>query len=130
MHRVRASVRENRLSDPARVQPHHTKAMLRAGRGWVCEVDGVVVGFAVADLHAASVWALFVDPAYERRGIGRRLHDAMVQWLFASGVERITLTTDPDTRAEHFYQAAGWQAAGREANGEVRYVLIPEAFGC
>jgi len=128
MHRIRTSVHENRLADPSRVQPHHYQAMLRSGRGWVCEVDGRVTGFAVADLQAASVWALFVDPVHERRGIGRHLHDAAVAWLFASGFERISLTTDPGTRAERFYVAAGWTRAGHAENGEMRYELVSAAI--
>ena len=67
------------------------------------------------------MWALFVDPAYERRGVGRRLHDEMVAWLSSAGVPRISLTTDPDTRAERFYRAAGWRRVGDAPNGEVRY---------
>jgi GNAT superfamily N-acetyltransferase len=124
IQRIRASVRENRLSDPARVQDHHVRTMLRSGRGWVCEGDGCLTGFAIADLERESMWALFVDPDFERRGIGRQLHDAAVAWLFASGVARIWLTTDPNTRAEHFYQSAGWERVGAAANGEVRYELI------
>jgi GNAT superfamily N-acetyltransferase len=89
IQRIRASVRENRLSDPARVQDHHVRAMLRSGRGWVGEGDGRITGFVIADLERKSLWALFVDPDCERRGIGRQLHDAAVAWLFASGVDRI-----------------------------------------
>jgi GNAT superfamily N-acetyltransferase len=121
MHRVRLSVRENRLAEPGRVQPHHYVSMLETGRGWVSEVAGTIVGFAIADLAGGSLWALFVDPEYERRGIGRQLHDTAIAWLFASGAERIWLTTDPGTRAERFYQSAAWQRSGVEASGEVRY---------
>lgn len=128
IQQVRTSVRENRLSDPARVQDHHVRAMLRSGRGWVYAIDERIVGFAIVDLQAASVWALFVDPACERRGIGRQLHDAAVEWLFASGAERISLTTDPNTRAEKFYQSAGWERVGHAENGEARYELIPQRF--
>jgi ribosomal protein S18 acetylase RimI-like enzyme len=123
MHRIRSSVHENRLTDPVLVQPYQYEQLLRAGRGWVCEVHGRIVGFSMADVHNASVWALFVDPACERQGIGRRLHDAMVESLFESGLERITLTTDPDTRSDRSYRAAGWRAVGTEPNGEVRFVL-------
>jgi GNAT superfamily N-acetyltransferase len=128
MHRIRMSVVENRLSDPSRVQPAHYHAMLRSGRGWVCEVDGVVVGFAMADLANHSVWALFVEARHERRGIGRQLHDAMIEWLFESGATRISLSTGPRTRAERFYEAAGWQRAGDEVNGDVRYELVRDRF--
>jgi GNAT superfamily N-acetyltransferase len=127
MHRVRMSVRENHLADPALVQPQDYQSLLETnGRGWVAENDGCIVGFAVADLSRASIWALFLDPAFEGRGIGRRLHDAMLEWLFDAGAEQLTLTTEAGTRAERFYKAAQWQAAGRAPNGEVRYVMQRE----
>lgn len=121
MHRIRMSVRENRLQNPARVQPDDYRSMLAdRGRGWVAEVDGQMAGFAVADLALANIWALFVDPEFEGLGIGRALHDAMLDWIFAAGAEQVWLTTSPGTRAERFYQTAGWRYAGLQ-DGEARY---------
>ena len=123
MHRIRMRVRENRLLDAARVQPADYRRMLTAdGRGWVAEVANRVVGFAVANLSRANIWALFVDPDFERLGVGRALHDEMVHWLFNAGVDPLWLTTDPGTRAESFYEAAGWQRVGFQG-GEVRLEL-------
>lgn len=126
MHAVRTSVQENRLDDPSAIQPDHYRALLGEsgrGRSWVAEVDSRIVGFAVGDLERANVWALFVDPAYEGRGIGRRLHDVMMEWFFAAGAERVWLTTTPDTRAERFYVAAGWRPAGSAPDGEARFEM-------
>lgn len=123
MHRIRMQVRENRLLDAARVQPSDYKRLLTAdGRGWIAELDNHLVGFAIADLTRANIWALFVDPDFAGRGIGRSLHDEMVDWLFAAGVDSLWLTTDPGTRAEFFYETAGWQRVGSE-EGEVRFEL-------
>jgi len=77
------------------------------GCGWVYEVDGKVVGFGVADHSRRSIWALFVAPGFEGRGIGRALHDRMVRWLFERSREPLWLSTEPDTRAEQFYAARG-----------------------
>jgi hypothetical protein len=33
--------------------------------------------------------ALFVEPGYESCGIGRRLHDTMMEWFFAAGVPEV-----------------------------------------
>ncbi len=124
MHRIRTSVRENRLAIPSLVQPGDYRAMLAEhGRGWVAESDGRIIGFAVADLSRRNVWALFVDPASEGRGAGRQLHDAMMDWMFAAGAEEVWLGTDPGTRAERFYRSAGWRFAGGEPNGEARYEM-------
>jgi GNAT superfamily N-acetyltransferase len=128
MHRIRVAVRENRLADPSLVQPEdYRRMMMDAGRGWVAEADGRILGFAVADLRRGNVWALFVDPDTEGRGIGRRLHDAMMGWMFAAGAERVWLSTDPGTRAETFYRAAGWVPAG-EHHGEARYEMPRDAW--
>lgn len=74
MARIRLSVTENTLSDPARVtlQMYHDYLDLR-GRGWVCRSGGTIVGFGYASRDDASIWALFVQPGYEGRGIARRL---------------------------------------------------------
>jgi GNAT superfamily N-acetyltransferase len=123
MHVVRCAVRENRLSRPDRITRDDYRAMLeRDGRGWVAEVDGRVVGFAIADLCRFNVWALFIDPEHERRGIGRALHDAMMEWFLAQpGVERVWLTTAPGTRAESLYRRAGWSDRGLDVGGEIRF---------
>lgn len=127
MHRVRLSVGENRLTRPARLQPHHYEAMLREGaRGWVAEVDDRIVGFAVGDLVRSNVWALFVEPGFEGRGVGRMLHDGMMAWLFEAGAQVVWLSTDPATRADRFYRSAGWTHVGDEANGERRYEMARE----
>jgi GNAT superfamily N-acetyltransferase len=124
MHRVRTSVRENRLTDPERVQPRDYRSLLSTrGRGWVSEVDGRIVAFAVVDLTRANVWALFVEPACEGQGLGRKLHDTMMAWVFSEGASNVWLTTAPGTRAERFYKTAGWQYSGPEPSGEARYEM-------
>ena len=127
MQRVRMSVRENRLVSTTFGDDAYVEAIEITGRGWVVEVDGDIVAFAVADARDGGIWALFVDPAHEGQGYGRRLHDAMVSWLRAQGFERLWLTTEAGTRAERFYLNAGWQRAGSAAPGEVRLELAVSA---
>lgn len=129
MHRIRLAVRENRLSNPDVVRPEHYVPMLTEdGRGWVALVGGHVAGFAIIDMARHNVWALFVDPEQEARGVGRRLHDEMMDWAFASGADHVHLGTAPGTRAERFYRTAGWTYAGMEANGEARFEMRREAW--
>lgn len=129
MHRIRMSVRENALMNPAAVTFEQYRQMLEErGRSWICEIDGRPVGFAIGDLKDRNIWALFVEPGHEGRGIGRALHDAMVAWMFGMGATRLWLSTDPNTRAERFYQRAGWTHAGLTDHGEARYELsAPDA---
>jgi GNAT superfamily N-acetyltransferase len=123
MHRVRMSVHENRLVSVALSESDYLEAIQRTGRGWVAEVDGHVVGFAVGNAETGNIWALFVEPGHEGKGYGRQLHDAMVAWLWESGHDRLWLTTDASTRAERFYEKAGWERVGAAAIGEVRFEL-------
>jgi GNAT superfamily N-acetyltransferase len=123
IQRVRASVRENRLVSTVITDEDVRRAIEELGRGWVVESDGEVVAFAIGNGTDGNVWALFVHPDHERRGHGRRLHDAMVAWLWSRDLERLWLTTQPDTRAEKFYAAAGWVRTGLARRGEVRFEL-------
>jgi GNAT superfamily N-acetyltransferase len=123
IQRVRASVRENRLLSTVISDDDVRKAIELTGRGWVVESDGEVVAFAICNATDGNVWALFVHPDHERRGHGRRLHDAMVAWLWSRGVEHLWLTTQPGTRAEEFYATAGWVRTGLTSRGEIRFEL-------
>ena len=124
IHQVRTSVLENQLSDPNQITPEDYKEMLTTrGKGWVCEVEDDILGFAIVDLKDARVWALFVRPAEEGNFIGRMLHDMLTTWCFARNVEKLWLTTAPDTRAEKFYLKSGWTPVGTEGNGEIRFEL-------
>jgi GNAT superfamily N-acetyltransferase len=124
MHAVRLAVRENALSDEQRVRPEHYQAMLQeTGRGWVHEKSDKVVAFGIADRVHRNIWALFVAPGFEGQGIGAELLEAMVTWLFEQSREPVWLTTERNTRAEHFYRAAGWRAVGSATDGEMRFEL-------
>jgi uncharacterized protein YbbK (DUF523 family)/RimJ/RimL family protein N-acetyltransferase len=121
--RIRAAVTENRLVSRvigADEVWHHCREL---GRGWVAEDGGRVAGFAIGTRATGNLWALFVDPAFAGRGHGRRLHDTMVAWLFAQGLPRLVLGTDPATRAHAFYRRAGWRECGLDADGEMRMEL-------
>lgn len=123
MHRVRMSVRENQLVSMQLTESDYIDAIESRGRGWVIEAEETIVAFAIGDTSNASIWALFVDPNHEGRGFGRQLHDEMVSWLWQQGHEQLWLTTDPGTRAQRFYEAAGWRTVGSGSHGEVRLEL-------
>jgi GNAT superfamily N-acetyltransferase len=124
MAAIRLAVTENRLRDPGRI----TVAMYRdyldgVGRSWVCEDDGVIAGFASADREQGSIWALFIDPAREGQGIGKRLLALAVEDLFEQGHEQIVLSTSADTRADIFYESQGWERGKMKDDIEVQYSL-------
>lgn len=98
---VRHTVKENILSDPALVTDKDCeKFIVQPGKGLVFEVDGEVVGFSIIDLKEHNIWALFLHPEFEGRGIGKRLHRLMMDWYFNQTQELVWLGTAPNTRAE------------------------------
>lgn len=121
---VRNAVKENTLSDPALVTDEDCAEFLfKRGKGWVCEVADKVVGFSIVDLKENNVWALFVHPDFEQRGIGRKLHDIMLHWYFSQTDADLWLGTAPNTRAELFYQKTGWRKTGTHGKGEIKFEM-------
>ena len=121
---VRLSVTENALSDPHRITPEmYADYLSVSGKGWLCEVDGRVVGFSVASLGDSSIWALFVRPGFEGRGIGTRLLGLATGWLFHMGAPSVSLSTGANTRADGLYQRRGWKRGEIRPDGEVGYRL-------
>ena len=126
---VRNLVKENVLSNPALVTDADCEEFLtRRGKGWVCEIDNEIAGFAIADLKEDNIWALFILPQHEGKGIGKKLHQLMLDWYFQQNKKSVWLGTSPNTRAEKFYTQAGWKAVGRRPNGEIRFELTVQEW--
>lgn len=123
MSRIRLAVNENRLRDPARITRQMYEDFLeRDGRGWVAQIDGDIVAFSYANSLDGSIWALFVDPAHEGKGLAKALLRLATTWLFETGFAEITLETGAGTRADAFYAHQGW--TGVAADGaDIRYTL-------
>jgi len=126
---VRNLVKENRLSDPALVPDSDVEDYItRRGRGWVCEINGQIVGFAIADLVDNNIWALFIHPGFEKLGIGKKLHDEMLNWYFSQTDKTVWLGTSPKTRAELFYRKAGWKEIGMHGKGEIKFEMTKDEW--
>lgn len=127
--KVRHSVTENTLSNPELVtEDVCIDYITKRGKGWVCEIDSQIVGFSIVDLKENNVWALFVHPNYDKHGIGRQLHDSMLNWYFKQTSENIWLGTDPNTRAEKFYRKSGWTEIGIHGKGEIKFEMTFEIW--
>lgn len=122
LHDIRISVRENILSNPNLITPaDYEEFLFHRGKGWVCEINNHIVGFAIADLQEENIWALFVHPDFEGRGVAKQLQKEMLHWYFTQK-EKVWLGTSPGTRAEKFYRASGWRENGKHGN-EVKFEM-------
>ena len=81
------------------------------------------MGFVCGRPPKKDIWALFVRPEYEGRGIGTALMTLVEAWMFEQGLEALTLSTAPGTRAERLYQRRGWEDGGVAGPFERTYRL-------
>jgi GNAT superfamily N-acetyltransferase len=86
------------VADSPPPEPDGLLAHVHAGTAWVAELDGSVVGYAIAgvvdgDGHIDQVSVL---PEVQGRGIGRSLVQAVLDWSRREGHHAVTLTTFMD----------------------------------
>ena len=85
---------------------------------WFAEAEadrfhGIVV-VAIVDPGLARIFSMWVDPAYRRAGIGRRLVEAAVEWAAAQGASRVELEVSEEMEpARLLYVACGFVPTGR-----------------
>ena len=120
---VRNSVKENQLSNPNLIPDDLVEEFItKRGKGFACEIDKKIVGFSIVDFVENNVWALFLLPEFEGKGIGKKLHQLMLDEYFSKTKETIWLSTEANSRAETFYKKHGWKNAGFHGN-EVKFEM-------
>ncbi|WP_438868391.1 GNAT family N-acetyltransferase [Pseudomonas sp. L1(2025)] len=89
---------------------------------WLAEVEGEPAAFSMVNFDSGEVFAMFVLPAYEGRGLGRQLMAVAEAALFEHH-QTLYLITDgrDEVRANGFYQRLGWMQVGRVDGDDVRY---------
>ncbi len=103
-----------------------TDEHLKDGEYWVAE-SGVVCGCAClrADPNSRSgeVHAFFIDPAWQRKGIGRLLWQKLVERAKEKGLTGLHLDADP--LAVPFYEALGFKVTGEAPSGSIAGRSLP-----
>ena len=92
----------------------------------VVEVDGVLAGFYALQRVSSEVFeldALFVEPAFIGRGIGRELVEHATRLATRMGASRMVIQGDPN--AADFYRAAGAREAGERPSGSIPGRMLP-----
>lgn len=124
MFHVRTAVKENAMTAAELAGIGVTPESISQAVGgtpcsWVATVHGEVVGFAMVDLDSACLFALFVLPEHEGRGIGTGLTQACEQALFQQH-ECAWLETARTSRAAGLYRHLGWGDETDLGGGDIR----------
>lgn len=129
---VRCSVKENHMTSAELEELGITVGSVTemiAGSDFivpVAEVDGQVVGFAIAQISKGYLFALFIHPAYEGKGLGNALMEVIESGLAEQGVKEAWLATgsEPGIRAPGFYRHLGWVENGVMDDGQLKFRKI------
>ena len=117
---IRADAGVSPLTNPGAVAEADLARFIAYGALWVWqEADGLVTGFAAAGASDASVRALLVAAGHDGKGIGRALLDKVCDALREAGHEVVKIRSEPGSRAERHYRAAGWIVAGNSGGTAV-----------
>jgi GNAT superfamily N-acetyltransferase len=66
---------------------------------------------------------LFIQPGFEEKGIGSKLHALMLNWYFKTQRTTLWLSTAFNTRAAIFYKTKGWKEAGKYSETEIKFEM-------
>lgn len=91
---------------------------------YVASIDGNVV--ATGSLEGGTVRSVFVDPAYQRMGVGHRLM-AAIESTAAQGGLRL-LRVPSSITAEGFYCSLGFVKVRDEFHGDERTIIMEKSL--
>lgn len=105
-----------------------TVERMEAGEYWVAD-SGVICGCVcltpdISDKSTAEINAFFIDPEWQRKGIGRLLWDKMLERAAQLGITRLVLDADP--YAVLFYEAMGFKTIGSTPSGSIPGRVLPK----
>jgi len=90
--------------------------VVEAGAGEIAAGAGITVlpwppGPRYASDRLAYVYNVYTEPAHRRRGLARRLMEAIHEWCRGEGITSAALNTSDEGRA--LYEALGYQVSPR-----------------
>jgi putative acetyltransferase len=105
------------------LRPEGYAALLATSEFLVAEQDGELLGFGILKLSGSLINAIYVSPRAVRRGVGRRLHEAMEGIARQQGATRLQLSST--LNAVPFYEDLGYLQNGAGTNRLPTGVELP-----
>lgn len=104
--------------DIATLDDPKTYILDKGGQIFMAILDGVAVGcvaMAKMDEHSYELIKMAVDESYQRRGIGRAVLNAAIEWARKQGARRLWLETNHAlTPALKLYESSGFRYIPKE----------------
>lgn len=105
-----------------------TPQRLAEGEYWVADNDGTICGCACLtadqDNKVGEVHAFFIDPGFQRRGVGRQLWEKIAARARDQDLARLHLDADPF--AVPFYEAMGFTVVSQAPSGSIEGRMLPK----
>lgn len=92
--------------------PESFPRMLDSGGALVTEEEGRLLGYAILDFEDGKIAAVFVDPVFHGRGIGKGLLQRIQEIAVTRGLGRLFLSAS--LNAIPFYQRVGFEIVRHE----------------
>lgn len=125
MRAKRSNGYDDAFMEACRAELTVTASRMEEGEYWVAQSD-TVCGCAClkeTDNGYGEVHAFFIDPACQRRGIGRSLWLKVIERALVRGIR--TLYLDADPAAVPFYRAMGFVEVGEVPSGSIEGRMLP-----
>ena len=94
---------------------------------FVVESDGELIGFSCggpsdnedADATTGELWSIYLLKQYWGKGIGKQLHDTLIDHLRDCGFQKLTLwVLEANKRTRRWYERQGWELEGSRKTDE------------
>lgn len=113
------TAKENTFNTPE-LPPRDLADIIKEGGSFVCCEGRKIIGVGLAEDNG-FVFALYVRPEWDNKGIGKKLLNTMLYWIHEKGVSQAFLVTAPGTKADKFYEKHGWVRGNINTDGERVY---------
>ena len=102
-------------------------ALVQPATPWyrAVEADGEIVGFVMAseptpECRASNLWRLLIDRMHQRRGVGGRALDLLIDHVRSLGADTLQLSwMEGSGSPAPFYLARGFEPTGEISDGEI-----------
>ena len=125
MRAKRSNGYDDAFMEACRAELTVTASRMEEGEYWVAEAQSVCgcVCLKEAENGYGDVHAFFIDPDYQRQGIGRLLWQKVVERTRAQGMSALRLDADP--AALPFYRSMGFIKVGEVPSGSIEGRMLP-----